>query len=180
MAIPISASITASLTSISVLHTEQRYLYSFGDGPNGPSIIFTPIDFFLSLPIFTVHYHFILIVKETNIPAPDFPESSEYTGLVIDARGLSLEPAIFVNIFNDKDGVKVCGPIHPVYRLSVKNIKDINEDRIGTNPLRIKAKGTTGPSGVDITISNGNAKKVRKKILNTGIFSKSKVVILID
>jgi hypothetical protein len=46
--------------------------------------------------------------------------------------------------------------------------------------LRIKAKGTTGPSGVDITISNGNAKKVRKKILNTGIFSSSKVVVLID
>ncbi len=56
----------------------------------------------------------------------------------------------------------------------------INEDRIGTNPLRIKAKSTTGPSGVDITISNGNAKKVRKKILNIGIFSKSKVIVLID
>ena len=121
-----------------------------------------------------------VIVKEKNIPVPDFLESSEYTGLVIDARGLSLEPAIFVNIFNDKDGVKVCGPIHPIYRLSVKNLGDINEDRIGENPLRIKAKGTTGPSGVDITISNVNAKKVRKKILNTGIFSSSKVVVLID
>ncbi|ODS34105.1 MAG: hypothetical protein SCARUB_00778 [Candidatus Scalindua rubra] len=121
-----------------------------------------------------------VIIEETKIPRPDFLESSEYTGLVIDARGLNLEPAIFINIYNDKDGVKVCGPIHPVYRVSVKNLNDINEYRIGANPLRIKAKGTTGPSGVDITISNGNAKKVRKKILNTGIFSKSRVVVLID
>lgn len=120
------------------------------------------------------------IIKEKKIPTPDFLENSKYTGLVIDARGLSLEPAIFVNIYNGKDGVKVCGPIHPVYRFSAKNLDGINEDRIGANPLRIEAKGTTGPGGVDITISNGNAKKVRKKILNTGIFTKSKVVILID
>ncbi len=121
-----------------------------------------------------------LIVKDTPVPMPDFPDSSIFTGLLIDARGHDLEPAIFVSIYNDKDGTKICGPIHPIYRVSVKDLNGINEDRLGDNPLRIKIKGTTGPSNVDITLSNGSSKKVRKKIMNTGIFSKSKVIIIID
>ena len=121
-----------------------------------------------------------LIVKDTPVPMPDSPAPTKYTGLLIDARGHNLEPAIFVSIYNDKDGTKICGPIHPIYRVSVKDLNGINEDRLGNNPLRIKIKGTTGLSNVDITLSNGSSKKVRKKIMNTGIFSKSKVIIIID
>lgn len=121
-----------------------------------------------------------LIVKDKSVSMTDPAEPSKFTGLLIDARGHDLEPAIFVTIFNDKDGTKICGPIHPVYRVSTKSIKDVNEERLGENPLRIKIKGTTGQNNVDISLSNGNSKKIRKKIKNTGILSKSKVVIIID
>lgn len=106
-------------------------------------------------------------------------KKSKYTGLVVDTRGLGLSPAIFFNIYNE-EGEKICGPIHPVYRVSIKDIKDINEGRIGTNPLRITAKDTTGPNGVDIVISNKDATKVKKNVLNTDIFSKGKVIVLVD
>lgn len=106
-------------------------------------------------------------------------KAQEYTGLVIDARGLSLVPAIFLNIYNE-DGRKIGGPIHPVYRISIKEIDDIKEKRIGANPLRITAKDTTGLNDVDLVISMRNVINVRKAVSNTDIFSKNKVIVLID
>jgi hypothetical protein len=102
-----------------------------------------------------------------------------YTGLVIDARGLDLTPAIFVNIYNES-GERVCGQIHPVYRVSTRGIEDIDEERIGRNPLRITASGTIGSHDVDIIIDDEDVQNVIENILNTGIFSKSKVIVLID
>lgn len=107
------------------------------------------------------------------------PKEQEYTGLVIDARGLGLVPAIYINIYNE-NGTKVYGPIHPVYRVSIKEIDDIEEKRIGTNPLRITAKNTTGSNDVDLVISKRNAINVRKNVFNTKIFSMNKVIVLID
>ncbi len=107
------------------------------------------------------------------------PKKQEYTGLVMDARGLNLVPAIFVNIYNE-DSRKVYGPIHPVYRISVKNINKIEEKRIGTNPLRISANNSTGPNNVNLVISNKNLKKMNQIFSGTDIFPQNKVVILID
>ncbi len=106
-------------------------------------------------------------------------EPKKYTSLVIDARGLDLTPAIFINIYN-KSGEGVCGPIHPVYRVSVKDIEDIDEERIGSNPLRIMASGTIGSHDVDIIINDEDAQNVVENILNTDILSKSNVIVLID
>jgi len=105
--------------------------------------------------------------------------TQEHTGLVIDARNLNLVPAIFVNIYNE-DGDKICGPVHPVYRVSVKSINNIKEERIGTNPLRITAKNTTGPNNVDLVVGKNNLKKMRKIVFDNNILSGNKVVILID
>ncbi len=107
------------------------------------------------------------------------PIKQEHTGLIIDARGLNLIPAIFVNIYNENSG-KVCGPIHPVYRVSVKNINSINEERIGTNPLKIIAKKTTGPNNVDLVINSKNLKGMKQILFGSNIFSENRVVILID
>ena len=110
---------------------------------------------------------------------PAQPLKQEHTGLVIDARGLNLVPAIFVNIYKE-DGVKICGPIHPVYRVSVKSINNVKEERIGTNPLRIAAKNTTGPNNVDLVVGKKNLKGMKQMLFGTDIFSKNRVVILID
>lgn len=121
--------------------------------------------------------------KPGNTTLPDRkatqPKQLKYTGLVIDARSLNLVPAIFTNIYNE-DGGKVCGPIHPVYRVSAKNINNIKEKRIGTNPLRIMAKNTAGSNNVDLVISKKNLKKMKQMLVGTDIFPKKKVVILID
>lgn len=107
------------------------------------------------------------------------PKDKEHTGLVIDARSLNLIPAMFVNIYNE-EGKRVFGPIHPVYRVSEKKINNIKEERIGTNPLRISAKRTIGSNSVDLVISKKKLKKIKQMVLARDIFSKNKVVILID
>ncbi len=107
------------------------------------------------------------------------PKEQEYTGLVIDARGLNLVPAIFINIYNE-NGRRVFGPMHPVYRVSTKDINSIKEERIGMNPLRITAKSTAGSNKVDLTINKRNLKKIRQMISSADISSMNKVVILID
>ena len=121
--------------------------------------------------------------KPGNTTLPDRkatqPKQLKYTGLVIDARSLNLVPAIFTNIY-DEDGRKICGPIHPVYRVSAKNINNIKEERIGTNPLRIAAKNTVDPNNIDLVISKENLKKMKQMLVGTDIFPKKKVVILID
>ncbi|MFQ5685231.1 MAG: hypothetical protein ACE5GV_01090 [Candidatus Scalindua sp.] len=120
-------------------------------------------------------------VKKSKLPdrKATRPKEHEYTGLVINARGLGLIPAIFVNIYNE-DGRRIGGPIHPVYRVSTKETGYIKEKRIGTNPLRITAKGMAGTNGVDLVISERNVVNVRKMVFNTDIFSMNKVIILID
>jgi len=102
-----------------------------------------------------------------------------YTGLVIDTREVNLTPAIFINVYNES-GEKVCGPIHIIYRVTGNDIEDIQEKRLGHNPLRILAKGTSGKNNVDIVISNKDADEITNNVLNTKILSKGNVIALIN
>ncbi len=102
-----------------------------------------------------------------------------YTGLVIDTREISLTPAIFINIYNER-GEKVCGPIHIIYRVTGNDIEDVQEKRLGHNPLLISAKRTSGKNNVDVVISNEDAEEITNNVINTKIISKGNVVALIN
>jgi hypothetical protein len=102
-----------------------------------------------------------------------------YTGLVIDTREVNLTPAIFINIYNER-GAKVCGPIHIIYRVTGNDIEDVQEKRLGHNPLRVSAKRTSGKNNVDVIISNEDADEITNNVINTKIISKGNVVALIN
>jgi hypothetical protein len=104
---------------------------------------------------------------------------TNYTGLVIDARSIDLKPAIRISIYSER-GEKICGPTHTTYRVTGKGIEDIRDKRLGNNPFRIYANGTSDSNNVDIVISDEDANRIRNNILYTEVFSKGRFFVLID
>lgn len=115
--------------------------------------------------------------KDKKIAKLPMKESS-YTGLLIDIRGIKIMPGIYVNIL-DEDGNKICGRMHPTYRLSTAAIETINDKKIGDNPLRVKAKSTTGDYNIDIVVGNKEAQKIKEGIDGTEIIEGNNIVIIV-
>ena len=103
----------------------------------------------------------LFVNRNNDGPTPSDVQTN-YTGVVIDARGVDLLPAIFINIYN-KSGKKICGPTHTAYSATGKNIEEFREKRLGNNPLRILARNTSGKNKVDIVISDEDAVRMKKQ-----------------
>lgn len=97
-------------------------------------------------------------------------QSSAPTGLIVDAGGLGAEPAMGpfliasarrVYTSNDigvnPDLVVQKGPVH-----YVEDIKEAKQDkeRVGDNPLVVRAKGVTGKTGTDILLDEDTTKQI--------------------
>lgn len=97
-------------------------------------------------------------------PAPS--PTGSYTGLVIDARGLNLRPAMAPKVV-DETGKEIYGTSYVGRDYAVKigvvgYSKDVDQasksDRIGGSPLVIKGIKASGtPNGVDVVVSNNDA-----------------------
>ena len=106
-------------------------------------------------------------------PAPSAPVG--YTGMVIDARGIQARPAMSPRIF-DEDGKEVYGLANVDLEYAVKQgmsgyARDLTaaqtNQRVGANPITVKAVRTSGPGKSDIIISNADAHKLdhRRRVL---------------
>lgn len=118
-------------------------------------------------------------------------ESPAYTGVIIDARGLNIKPAVYSQIF-DSDGYLVYGPTllnvdqsgyttMVVYSRSEE--KALKLPRVGEKPLMIKAVSTVkGKNGeaTDIVLNSKGAEAFVKADAKTGIIARAAVVYIID
>lgn len=111
-----------------------------------------------------------------------------YTGVLIDARGLELNPALFPRIVNE-DGKVVYGPefFLPTYaaeRGAVSYYNSISaalaDDRLGYNPLRITAQRVEGNNSTTIVIANSDARKLHGSLENLRLLERCRVIILTD
>lgn len=111
-----------------------------------------------------------------------------YTGIVIDARGIQARPAMSPRIF-DEDGKEVYGLAGVDIEYAVKNgmsgyARDLtaaqSNQRVGANPITVKAVRTSGPGKSDIIIKNADALKVRTSAEKATFFKQCKVVIVLD
>ena len=112
---------------------------------------------------------------ENHEPAPGvrpvpYDDGSDdiYTGILIDGRGLGFRPAIFPRVVTPDDR-EVIGPsFHDPGQLAeqgaVAYFKDRSSaflsERIGTNPLIIRAQGITGRNSCDLIISAHDASRI--------------------
>lgn len=136
---------------------------------------------------------------------PETPSEEGATGLVIDARGLGVKPAVFPAVVDDKGGV-VYGPetvdraaaeqngmvqyrslpkdgsISSLFGPDVYVIRPVGmlPPREGRRPLKIKGLDKGGALKANIMISSEDAQKIRGDGQMKGALGRSKVVIVTD
>jgi hypothetical protein len=117
---------------------------------------------------------------------PSVPVS--YTGMVVDARGIQARPAMSFRIF-DEDGKEVYGSSNVDLEYAIKEgmsgyTHDLtaaqSNQRIGANPITVKAMGTSGTGKSDIIISNDDARQIRISAEKASFLKQCKVIIVLD
>jgi hypothetical protein len=111
-----------------------------------------------------------------------------YSGLIVDARGLGVRPAMAPKIVNE-DGKEVYGSAWinrdwAVREGMVGYMKDPAaaqaNDRVKDKPLVVKAIKVSGDARVDMMISNADAASLQSASQNLSMLEKCKVIILVD
>ncbi len=116
-------------------------------------------------------------------PAPDI-----LTGLVVDAKGINVRPAMAPKIL-DENGQEVYGSAFVSREFAVQQgmsgyAKEIaaaqNNPRVTDNPLTVKGLKTEGPGNSDIVISNADASRLRSASEHLSFLKKCRVMIVVD
>jgi hypothetical protein len=115
-------------------------------------------------------------------------ESSVCTGLVIDARGLTGQPAMAPKVF-DESGQEVYGSAYVSREFAVNHgmtgyTKDVTaakgDSRVADDPFAVKGLGPKVPGGSDFIISNSDAAKIRSSSQNLSLLRQCRVLIVLD
>ena len=116
------------------------------------------------------------------------PSSGDITGIIIDAKGLKVRPALAPKVI-DKDGGIVYGPGDYSREYAVtqgvvgysKTIESAKKDsRVKGNPLVIKATGVSGQNSTDVIIGNEDIKRVGSANTSYGVLKDCRIIILLD
>ena len=121
-------------------------------------------------------------------PPPNL-KSSVYSGLVIDARGLGLLPALAPRIL-ESDGRELYGSANvdrawaakygtAGYAKTLDGARAL-KDRVGDNPAVFKAVKATGPSKTDLVVSAEDALAIKSAAQNLKFLSEARVVFIVD
>jgi hypothetical protein len=130
------------------------------------------------------------------MPGQNFPidqsflpqQSGVFTGLIVDARGTGLRPAMAPRIV-DEQGNEVYGSgyVSRDYAVQIGVVgyeKDINrarsDDRVKDNPLMVKGMKATGTNRTDIVISNSDAQRVLAAAKNLNFMEQCKVMFILE
>jgi hypothetical protein len=120
--------------------------------------------------------------------APAAAPGQLYTGLIVDARGLGIRPAMAPKIVNE-DGKEIYGSAsvnrdYAVREGMVGYFKDPDaakaNPRVTDKPLTVKALKASGDGRVDLVISNADATAIQAASQNMSMLEKCKVIVLVD
>lgn len=120
--------------------------------------------------------------------APASASGSVYTGMVVDARGMSTRPAMSPKIV-DENGQEVYGSVIVDREFAVQQgmsgyARDLtsaqNNARVTNNPFTVKGLKTQGVGKSDIVISNADAAALRSAADNITFMKKCRVMIVLD
>jgi hypothetical protein len=131
-------------------------------------------------------------LNEAAVPAEKELASASpaviYTGMVVDARGIQTRPAMTLKI-SEEDGTEVYSLSKVDIEYAIKNgmsgyVLDLTaaqtNQRVGANPITIKALGVSGPGKSDIIIGNADAQKVRSTTESASFLKHCKIMIVLD
>ena len=126
----------------------------------------------------------------------DYNYNTDYTGLIIDARGelstfegevAKVKPALFLSV-KDSEGKLVfdrynIDPNIIKNKGMIKYTTNINEnftDRVGKNPLKITAYGIGDKTGSIIVISEIDAKKILSTAKTRNSIKSGSIIVIVD
>lgn len=111
-----------------------------------------------------------------------------FTGLIVDAKGLGLRPAMAPKIL-DEAGNEIYGSRYVSREWAVKigmvgYEKDTNRartnDRVTNNPLIVRGLKAAGPNRADVVVSNADAAAIRNAAASMNFLDKCKVMFIVD
>ncbi len=120
--------------------------------------------------------------------APAANPGQIYTGLIVDARGLGVRPAMSPKILSE-DGREVYGSARVNRDWAVREgmvgyLKDPSSaqtnPRVTDKPLLVKAIKVSGDGRVDMVISNADAAALQNVTQNLSMLEKCRVIVLVD
>jgi len=137
---------------------------------------------------------FVPIIYKAGMDIGRFPVypvtefSTDFTGLVIDARGLNRKPAIAPKIFDEEHNlVYFVDFIYPEYFKKWGEVGYTDDpyyhdlrDRVGDNPMRVVALKNEKLMETDITISNRDASILLQYEGTKENLKQGRVIIIID
>jgi hypothetical protein len=120
-------------------------------------------------------------------PQPAFT-NAVFTGLIIDARGLGLRPAMAPKIV-DENGNEVYGTgyVSRDYAVQIGVVgyeKDLNRaksnERVKDNAIIVKALRVDGTNQTDVVVSNADAANIQAAAKNLNFMEQCKVMFILD
>ncbi|MFH1983285.1 MAG: hypothetical protein ABIL58_15685 [Pseudomonadota bacterium] len=137
-----------------------------------------------------------MLPQTVMAPAPPPPAASPgpstsnviYTGLVVDARGLGVRPAMAPKVL-DENGQEVYGSAFVSREYAVQQgmsgyAKELGgakeNERVTNNPLVVKALRVEGPGKCDLIIGNMDASMLRGAADTLSFLQKCRVMIVVD
>ena len=116
------------------------------------------------------------------------PSAAAYTGLIVNAKGLGIRPAMAPKIV-DEAGNEIYGSRFVSRQWAVEMgmvgyDKDLNRarsnDRVTNNPLIVKAIKASGPNKADVVISSNDAAMIQSAAASQNFLDKCKVMFIVD
>jgi hypothetical protein len=123
-----------------------------------------------------------------NLVTPGDTTDTAFSGLIVDARGFRLEPALAPRIF-DQDGYEVYGTRFAnrengvevglvVYASNVEHLTKL--ERVGENPLHVRAIAVGGEYAADLVVANGDARIIHAAASGINFLAECRVIIIVD
>jgi hypothetical protein len=121
-------------------------------------------------------------------PPSTVSTSSSYTGLILDARGLGVNPAMSPKVY-DPDGREVYGSAFVSRDFAISQgvvgyVKSVDQaqqtDRVKGNPAIVKAVEAKGANKADLVVSKDDAEKLRALSQSQTFMREARVMIVVD
>jgi hypothetical protein len=131
--------------------------------------------------------------QKNRVPPPPVelqpdPKPGEYTGIIVDCRGLGLQPAMSPAILNQSGGDVYIGnlPVDPDFVVNngivgySRALNDARQNaRVGKNPLIIKGLNVSGRHKADVVISEKDSRILLGLQASYQVLEKAKVIFVL-
>ncbi len=127
-------------------------------------------------------------LKNEASSASAAPPTVMYSGIVVDARGIGIRPAMIPKIF-DEAGKEIYGLASVDIQYAVRQgvsgyVRDLEaaqkNERVAVNPLTVKAIKSAGAGKTDLIISNADAGQIKNAVQSELLLKQCRILIVAD